>query len=170
MGLFGPPKIKITPRDFVKAQLDVIFSDRFTQTDSGEFARISRRIPVLREVSLDTYIRERRDAICSLFEIAWCRGLSEAMFIESSSLVTDDSRVKEIHSEAYYCALSIAQEAGMDTFGYISRVFIAQIIPHGFDTNQPDFSNLYVTYGTDFTSRFIAFEALIKRHKFVNKV
>lgn len=170
MGLFGPTKIKITPRDFVKAQLDETFSDHFTQTDSGEFARISQRSPVLREVRLDTYLRERRNAICNLFEIAWCRGLSEAMFIEYSSLVTDDSRVKEINSGAYDLTLSRAQEAGMDTFGYVSRVFIAQILPHGFDTNHPEYSNLYVTYGTDFTGRFIAFEALMKRHKFVNQV
>ncbi|MCX6866544.1 MAG: hypothetical protein NTV46_10065 [Verrucomicrobia bacterium] len=170
MGLFGPSKIKITPPDFVRKQLDGIFSDQYAQADSGEFARLSQQSSVLREVRLDIYIRERRDAICSIFEIAWCRGLSEAMFIEYSSLVTDDSRVKEIHSEAYDMALSRAQEAGIDTFGYISRVFIGQIIPNGFDRNHPDYSRLYTTYGTDFTSRFIAFEAVIKRHKLVTQV
>ena len=29
MGLFGPPKIKITPHDFVKVELDRIFSPQF---------------------------------------------------------------------------------------------------------------------------------------------
>ncbi|HEY5504832.1 MAG TPA: hypothetical protein VIK28_06710, partial [Sedimentisphaerales bacterium] len=64
-------------------------------------------------------------------------------------------------------ALSRAQEADMDTFGYISSVFLAQILPDGVDTHQPDFKALYVIFGTDFTSRYISYEALIKRHKLV---
>jgi hypothetical protein len=55
----------------------------------------------------------------------------------------------------------------MDTFGYISSVFLAQILPDGVDTHQPDFKTLYVIFGTDFTSRYISYEALIKRHRLV---
>ena len=57
----------------------------------------------------------------------------------------------------------------MDTFGYIAAVFISQILPQGVDNEDPAYRPLYILYGTDFTSRFIAFEALIKRHKFVTQ-
>lgn len=169
MGLFGPPKAKIAPRDFVTAQLDEIFSDQFTQAESNEFLRLSRENPLFRDVTLERYLRERRNVICNLFEIAWCRNISQAMFLEYSSLITNDPRVAAVNSEAYHCALSRAQETGMDTFGYISAVFISQILPQGVDNEDPAYRPLYILYGTDFTSRFIAFEALIKRHKFVTQ-
>ena len=61
----------------------------------------------------------------------------------------------------------VAQETGMDTFGFISSVFLTQILQDGVDAHQPDFRTLYVIFGTDFTSRYVSYEALIKRHKFV---
>jgi hypothetical protein len=132
MGLFGPPKTKIAPRDFVKAQLDEVFSDQFTQTESNEFLRLSRENPLFRDMTFEHYLRERRNVICNLFEIAWSRNI-------------------------------------MDTFGYISMMFISQILPQGVDNENPAYRPLHILYGTDFTSRFIAFEALIKRHKFVTQ-
>src|SRR5437879_4041 len=112
MGLFGPPKTKIAPRDFVKAQLDEIFSDQFTQAESNEFLRLSRENPLFRDVTLEHYLRERRNVICNLFEIAWSRNISQAMFLDYSSLITDDPRVAAVHFEAYHCALSRAQQLG----------------------------------------------------------
>ena len=169
MGLFGPPKTKIAPSDFVKAQLDEIFSDQFTQAESNEFLCLSRENRLFRDVTFERYLRERRNVICNLFGIAWCRNISQAMFLEYSSFITDDPRVAAVHSEAYHCALSRAQQAGMDTFGYISTVFISQILPPDVDNEHPAYRPLYILYGTDFTSRFIALEALIKRHKFVTQ-
>lgn len=63
--------------------------------------------------------------------------------------------------------LSKAQEARMDTFGYIARVFITQIIPQDVDISDADYSKLYEIYGTDFTGLYISFEALIKQYKFI---
>jgi hypothetical protein len=167
MGLFGPPKIKITPHDFVKAELDRIFSPQFADAETNEFARHSRDTSILRAVSSDSYLRERRNVIVNLFQIAWDRTIPHPIFIEYASIIHDDPRVKAIDTGVYDRALSRAQEAGMDTFGYISSVFLAQILPDGVDTHQPDFKTLYVIFGTDFTSRYISYEALIKRHKLV---
>jgi hypothetical protein len=167
MGLFGPPKIKITPHDFVKAELDRIFSPQFADAETNEFARHSRDNSILRAVSSDMYLRERHNVIVHLFQIAWDRTIPYPIFIEYASIIHDDPRVKAIETGAYDSALSRAQEAGMDTFGYISSVFLGQILPKGVDTQQPDFKTLYVIFGTDFTSRYISYEALIKRHKLV---
>ena len=169
MGLFGPPKIKVTPRDFVKGQIDEIFSDHFIQSETSEFGRISKQNSILQGARLETYLRERQNVISHLFQIAWCRMIPQALFIEHSSLATDDPRVDAVNSGVYHMTLSRAQEAGMDTFGYMSSVFIAQIAPPGYDTQHADYRNLYIIYGTDFTSRYIAFEALVKRHKFVTQ-
>jgi hypothetical protein len=73
MGLFGPPKIKITPHEFVKAELDRIFSAQFADAETNEFARMSKQNSILRAVRLDNYLRERQHVICSLFHLAWCR-------------------------------------------------------------------------------------------------
>jgi hypothetical protein len=121
----------------------------------------------LRAVSFDRYLRERHNVIVHLFQITWDRTIPYPIFIEYASIIHDDPRVKAIETGAYDGALSRAQEAGMDTFGYISSVFLGQILPNGVDTQQPDFKTLYVIFGTDFSSRNISYEALIKRHKLV---
>jgi hypothetical protein len=167
MGLFGPPKIKITPHDFVKAELDRIFSPQFADAETNEFARHSKENSIFRAVSSDTYLREQRSVIVNLFQIAWDRTIPYPIFIEYASIIHDDPRVKAIDTGAYDRALSRAQEAGMDTFGFISSIFLGQILPEGVDTGQPDFKSLYVIFGTDFTGRYIAYEALIKRHRLV---
>jgi hypothetical protein len=69
-----------------------------------------------------------------------------------------------LHTEVYDRALSKALETGMDTFGFIAKVFLAQIIPEGVGIDDADYSKLYIIYGTDFTSRYIAFEASIKQY------
>ena len=167
MGLFGPSKIKITPTDFVKTQLDKIFSSNFIDAETKAFARLFKKTSILQGVSLDKYLRERQNVIYNLFQIAWDRMIPYAIFIEYSSIMTDDPRVKGINSGVYDRALSRAQEACMDNFGFISRVFITQIIPQGVDINDADYRKLYEIYGTDFTSLYISFEALIKQYKFV---
>jgi len=167
MGLFGLPKIKITPQDFVKVELDRIFSPQFAEEETNEFAHQSRNNSILRAVGLDRYLRERRNVIVNLFQIAWDRTIPYPIFIKYASIIHNDPRVKAIDTGTYDGVLSKAHEAGMDTFGYVSRVFLAQILPEGLDTHQPDFNTLYMLFGTDFTSRYISYEALIKRHRLV---
>lgn len=167
MGLFGPSKIKITPNALVKAQLDQIFSANFIEAETNGFARLSKEISILESVSLDKYLKERQNVIYNLFQIAWDRTIPYAIFIEYATIMSDDPRVKAINSGAYHQSLSRAQEAGMDTFGFISRVFIAQIIPQDAAIRESDYSKLYEIYGTDFTRHYISFEALIKQHKFI---
>jgi len=167
MGLFWPSKIKITPNDFVKAQLDKIFSANFIDAEKKGFASLSEEIPFLQRVGLDKYLRERQNVIYNLFQISWDRTIPYAIFIEYASIMSDDPRVKAINTGVYDMALSRAQEAGMNTFGFISRVFITQIIPQDVDISDADYSKLYEIYGTDFTSLYISFEALIKQYKFI---
>lgn len=78
-----------------------------------------------------------------------------------------NAQIKAIDTGAYDRSLSRAQEAGMDTFGFISRIFIAQIIPQDVAISDAAYSKLYEIYGTDFTKRYISFEALIKQYKFI---
>ena len=167
MGLFGPSKIKIMPNDFVKTQVDEIFSPKFIDSETNELARLSKEIAIVRRVTFDTYLQERQNVIGHLFQIAWDRIVPYPIFIEYSSIIRDDPRVRAIDTGVYDRALSRAQEAGMDTFGFISRVFLTQIIPEGVDIHDTDYTKLYVIYGKDFTSRYISFEALIKQYKFV---
>jgi hypothetical protein len=119
MGLFGPPKIKIAPHDFVKGELDQLFSTQFANAETTEFARLSRDNSILRRVNPDTYLRERRNVIVNLFQIAWHRTLPYPVFIEYASIIHDDPRVKSVDTGVYDRALSRAQETGMDTFGFI---------------------------------------------------
>jgi hypothetical protein len=167
MGLFGPPKIKIRPHDFVKAELDRIFSPQFVDTETNEFTRLSRDNPILRAVSPGTYLRERHNVIAHLFQIAWDRTIPYSIFKEYAFIIRDDPRVKAVETGAYDRALSRAQEAGMDTFGFISSVFLGRILPPDVDQQHSDFKALYVIFGADFTGRYISYEALIKRHRFV---
>ena len=167
MGLFGPSKIKITPNDFVKTQLDKIFSSNFVDAEKKGFANLSKEILILQRVSINKYLKERQNVIYNLFQIAWDRNSPVDIFMKYSLIMQEDPRVKAIDSGVYDRSLSKAQQAGMDTFGYISKVFIAQIIPQDVHINDADYSKLYVIYGTDFTSLYISFENLIKQYKFI---
>ena len=167
MGLFGPSKIKITPNDFVKNQLDKIFSANFIDAEKKSYGSLSKEISILQIVSIDKYLKERQNVIYNLFQLAWDRNTPHDIFIEYCSIMLDDPRVKAINSGVYDMCLSKAQEAGMDTFGYISTVFITQIIPREVDVNDNDYSKIYITFGSDFTSLYKYFEGLIKKHKFI---
>jgi hypothetical protein len=167
MGLFGPSKVKTTPHDFVKTQLDKIFSADFVDAEQAGFANLSREIPILQKVSPDKYLKERQDVVYSLFQLAWDRTIPYDVFVKYSLIMLDDPRVKEINSGVYHRCLSRAQEAGMDTFGFISRLFISQIVPESVGISEADYSQLYVMYGTNFTDLYRSFEALIKQHKFL---
>lgn len=167
MGLFGPSKIKITPNGFVKTQLDKIFSSSFIDAEKKSFASLSKEILILQRVSLDKYLRERQNVIYNLFQIAWDRTIPHAIFIEYSSIMSDDPRVKAIDSGVYDRSLSRAQQAGMDTFGFISTVFVAQIIPQDVNINDAGSMKLIEIYKADFTNLYVSFEAFIKQYKFI---
>ena len=156
MGLFGPSKIKITPNDFVKNQLDKIFSANFIDAEKKVYESLSKEISILQRVSFDKYLKERQNVIYNLFQLAWDSNTPYDIFIEYCSIMLDDQRVKVINSGVYDKCLSKALEAGMDTFGYISAVFITQIIPQDIDINDADYSKLYIIYGSDFTSLYMS--------------
>ena len=44
-------------------------------------------------------------------------------------IMVNDPRVKQVNSGIYDRCLSNAQEAGMDTFGYLAMLFMKQILP-----------------------------------------
>lgn len=167
MGLFGPSKIKITPTDFAKNQLNKVFSSNFIDAETKGFSSLSKEYSIFQRVSLDEYLRERQNVIYNLFQIAWDRTIPYAIFKEYAFIMSDDPRVKAINTGVYDRVLSRAQEAGMDTFGFISRVFITQIIPKY--VNNDAYSKLYEIYRTDFTRHYISFEASIKQHKFIKE-
>jgi hypothetical protein len=167
MGLFGPSKIKVTPNDFVKNQLNKIFSANFIDAEKQSFADLSKEISIFKMVNLDNYLKERQNVIYNLLQLAWDRTIPYDIFIEYASIMLDDPRVKAVNSGVYDMCLSKAEQAGMDTFGFISMVFITQIIPQDVEINDTDYSKLYRIYGTDFTSLYLSFEALIKRHNFI---
>jgi len=167
MGLFWTSKIKITPHKFVMTQLDDIFSDNFLFKEKECFRGIVVEIPIFNNIGMDTYLIERQNVICSLLQLAWNRTVPHTIFIEYSSTILEDPRVKQLNSGVYDRCLSRAQEAGMDTFGFISRLFLSQIIPSHIDLNGPDYNKLYVTFGTDFTNCFMHYESLIKKYKFI---
>ncbi len=167
MGLFWTSKIKITPGEFVKTQLANIFSDNFMSKEKEYYRGMVGEIPSFKNISLDKYLIERQNVILNLLQLAWDRTVPHAIFIEYSSIIFDDPRVKQLYSGVYDRCLSRAQEAGMDTFGFISRLFLSQIIPSHIDFDVADYNKLYVTFGTDFTNCFKHYESLINKYKFV---
>jgi hypothetical protein len=167
MGLFGPSKIRIAPKDFVRAQLDELFSPEFISAQKEQYLTLSRSNPLLRGVSFDTFIREKQVVVYRIFHLAWCRNIPWTLFMEDRSNIEDDQRLNALDTGAYHTVLSRAQEAGMDTFGFVAMVFMSQMLPQGTDTSCPDFAKLYEVYGTEFTGLYISYEALVKRHKFV---
>jgi hypothetical protein len=102
-----------------------------------------------------------------LFRIAWDRNIPYKHFIECASIIPDDPRVESINNGAYSRALSNAEEAGMSTFGFISKVFISQIVPIDIPIIETDYKKIYEIYATDFTNLYISFETLIKQYKFI---
>ena len=167
MGLFGPSKVKITPNDFAENQLNKIFSINFVEAEEKSFANLSQEISIFKMIRLDKHLKERQNVIYNLLQLAWDRTVPYDIFIEYSSIMLDDPRVRAVYSGAYDMCLSKAEQAAMDTFGYISMVFLTQIIPQDVEINDIDYSKLYQIYGTEFTSLYISFEALIKGHKFI---
>jgi len=155
MGLFGPSKIRITPNNFVKTQLNKIFSANFISVEEKGFADLSKEISIFKIVILDKYLKERQNVIYNLLQLSWDRTVPYDIFIEYSLIMLDDPRVKAVNSGVYDMCLSKAEQAGMDTFGYISMIFITQIIPQNVEINDTDYSKLYQIYGTDFTSLYI---------------
>ena len=167
MGLFGPAKIRITPREFVRAQLDSLFSAAFAGQHRGQFLDLAKGVPLLRRASPEAYAKEKQNVVFNLLQLAWDRNTPYAAFIESSSIMLDDPRVKAVNSGVYDRCLSRAQEAGMDTFGFIAMVFLSQLLPEDIDKGNADFARLYEACGTEFTGLYLSYEALIKRYKFV---
>ena len=165
MGLFGPSKIKITPHAFVKTQLDIIFSPIFIDTEKKNFARLSKEILFLQRVSVDKYIREFQNVTYNLFQIAWDRTIPYDVFIKYGLIMFNDPRIKAVNNGAYDMALSKAQEAGLDTFGYISAVFLAQLTQY--EDAGAENIKLVKFYKDSFSSSYMGFESLIKQYKFI---
>jgi len=69
MGLFGPSKIRITPNNFVKTQLNKIFSANFISVEEKGFADLSKEISIFKIVILDKYLKERQNVI---YNFAYC--------------------------------------------------------------------------------------------------
>jgi len=69
MGLFGLFKIKIFPNDFVKNELDKIFSTNFIDEEKKNYENISKEILVFQEVNFNKYLREKQNVIYNLFQI-----------------------------------------------------------------------------------------------------
>jgi hypothetical protein len=167
LGFFGSSKIKIAPNDFVKTQIDRIFSSNFVEAEKKGFADLSKEISILQKVSLDKYLKERQNVIYNLFQIAWQRTIPYAIFIKHWSIMSDDPRVKTMDCGVYDMSLSRAQQAGMDTFEFISTVFVTQIIPQDVDINDAGSLKLIEIYKSDFTNLYLSFETLIKQYKFI---
>jgi len=167
MGLFGPSKIRITPQGFVKTQLDSLFSAEFVAQQQDQLSTLSRSICLLQKVAPGTYVREKQNVVFNLLQLAWDRNTPYAVFIQFSSIMLEDPGVKAVNSGVYDRCLSRAQEAGMDTFGFIADLFICQLLPSETGNRDPETPKLHDAYGTEFTGLYIAYEALMKRHKFV---
>ena len=167
MGLFWTSKIKTTPLDFVSFELDKIFSTKFDKEEADRFDNILKSLSYNPEVDRDRYMSELKNAVCNLFEVAWCRGINNDIFIKYGSLITDNPRVKAIYTEAYYMSLSRAQEAGMSTFAYVASVFLKQILISPENINKSDYDKLFISFGTYFTELFLYYENTIRKYKFI---
>jgi hypothetical protein len=77
----------------------------------------------------------------------------------------NDPRVKAVNNGVYDMALSRAQQAGLDTFGYISAVFLTQLTQY--EDAGAENIKLVKFYKDSFTSSYVGFEALIKQYKFI---
>ncbi len=167
MGLFGPSKIRITPREFVATQLDSLFAAEFAGQQRGQYVDLAKGIPVLQRVKPEAYLKEKQNAVFNLLQLAWDRNTPYDVFIESASIMLDDPRVKAVNTGVYDRCLSRAQEVGMDTFGFIAMVLLSQLLPQDIDTGNAQVARLHEVYGTEFTGLYLSYEALIKRYKFV---
>jgi hypothetical protein len=167
MSLFGPAKIRITPSEFATTQLDYLFSAEFLAREREQFVSLSNTVQALRGVGINTYLKEKQNVVYNLLQLAWDRTVPYSIFIEYSSIMSDDPRVKAANFGAYDRCLSRAQEAGVDTFGFIAFVFLSQVLPKDADIHDDEMSKLLLVYGTEFTSLYISYEKLVKRHKFV---
>jgi hypothetical protein len=157
--------LKITPNDFVRNQLDNIFSSNFVEAEKLSLASLSKDNTILQKVSADKYIIERQNVIYNLLQLAWDRTVSYAICTKYAFIMSFDPRVKAVDSGAYDSSLSRAQEAGMGIFRFIAMVFVAQINSQDVDLNDTSILKLMEIYMADFTNRYISFVALIKQHK-----
>jgi hypothetical protein len=162
-------KTKIKPNNFVKFQLDKIFCNEFDSTEINNLKALKAKLTSDINIDEKYYLKELRNAICNIFEVAWSRGISHDIFINYSSLIIDDPRIKQIHTEAYFMCLSRAKEKNMTTFSYITTVFLNQLGITKDSMNEVDYNKLYIAFGTYFQSLFMAYEDFIKEHKFIIK-
>jgi hypothetical protein len=73
MGLFGPSKMRIAPKEFVAAQLDYLFSAEFAGQQRGQFDDLARQISLLQKVRSDVWVKEMQNVTFNLLQIAWDR-------------------------------------------------------------------------------------------------
>lgn len=167
MGLFGTSKTLITPESFVDTQLERIFSQDFISAETQGFTSLSLEFPFLKTIDIDFYLEERQNIISNLFRIAWDRTIPYEIFIRSAHLIPVDPRFSKVSTGSYDGALSKAQEAGLSTFGYITKVFLARILSDNNSLSELDFAKINEIYDMDYKKLYISFESLIKQYKFV---
>lgn len=167
MGLFGCLNIKMTAHDFLKTQLDILFSSDFAEAEKNAFAVLATEIPLLGSVDIPTYVNERRNVTFNLLEIAWERNIPPEIFVKYSGAMAADPRVKTLDDGVYHCSFSRSLKTGLSIFEFMSKVFIARIISPDSGMSDDEYSNLYVKCGTDFTRRYRSFENSIRHCEFV---
>ncbi len=115
----------------MNTQLDTIFSENFINAEKEHLTTLSKEIPILQNVPLDEYVKERRHVVYNLFRLAWDRTTPHSNLILYAFIfiMLTDPRVKAINSGLYDMCIVHAQRAGIDTFEFMSRLFVGQIIP-----------------------------------------
>lgn len=152
--------------EFVSSHIHRIFSEEFTEAEGLGLATLAEQVPLLRSISSAVYVRERQHVVCRLFEIAWHRNVPNAVFLQSGTIIANDARVRAIRTDVYSRALSKAQAAQLPTFVYIASVFIAQLFPQGAERPADQVAQLFDVFSKELTGRYVAFETLVKQHKF----
>lgn len=166
MGLFGSSKQKTSAKEFVDEYLDIIFSQNFINSESGNFEVLSNKSSILRNVNVDSFVREKQDVVQNLFQIAWDRNVPNSILTKYVLIISDDPRVNALDSRTYSRSLSRAQKASIDTFEFIASVFLSQLIPNEGNKNDPDYIELLQFIKIDFGKIYFSFEAKIKENKF----
>ncbi len=168
MGWFWNSKTKISPIEFVNKQLDLIFSDEFKNAEKNDLNMLSKNYPMIGKVNIEEYLLERQNIIYNIVQLAWDRNTPHDIFIKYSMIMVDDPRVKRVNSGIYDRCLSNAQEAGMDTFGYLAMLFMKQILPGSNIGDGGDGNKLFDTYKNEYTLCFKHHESMVRGHKIID--
>lgn len=167
MGIFRTGKIKNTPEDFVRKQLDILLNSDNEKAIKTLYQELVSDYPILNNVEFSKYLKETLNVHVRLFGIAWDRTISRKLGTKYYGLVSNDSRVEAFDLAAYNQALSKATEAGMGTFEYIAFIFLSQLLPN-IKINDPEVGRVVVEHSSQFVGLYKAMEGRIKELKFIN--